>query len=68
MNQLVDSLVVSSSTFNPPLPPNINYEVQVKYRPSLPNNVKFLKVFEDDEELVIFLEVIDEFSTLHIDQ
>ena len=25
-------------------------------------------MFEDDEELVIFLEVIDEFSSLHIDQ
>jgi ribonuclease HI len=68
MNQLVDSLVVSASTFNPPLPPKLNYEIQVKYRPSLPDNVKFWKVFEDDEELVRFLEVIDEFSSLHIDQ
>jgi ribonuclease HI len=67
MNQLVDSLAVSASTFNPPMPAKLNYEIQVKYRPSLPDNVKFWKVFDDDEELVIFLEVIDEFSALHID-
>jgi len=67
MNQLDDSLVVSASTSNPPFPKKINYEIQVKYRPSFPYNVKFWKVFEDYEELVRFLEVIDEFSTLHID-
>ena len=48
MNQLANSLVVSASTFIPPFPPKLNYEIQVKYRPSLPDNVKFWKVFEDD--------------------
>jgi hypothetical protein len=67
MNQLVDSLAISASTFNAPMPAKLNYEIQVKYRPSLPDNVNFWKVFYDDEELVRFLEVIDEFSTLHID-
>jgi hypothetical protein len=67
MNQIVDSLAVSASTFNPPMRAKLNYEIQVKYRPSLPDNVKFWKLFEDDEELVIFLKVIDEFSALHID-
>jgi ribonuclease HI len=67
MNQLVDSLAVSASTFNTPLPTKLNYEIQVKYRPSLLDNVKFWKVFDDDEELVRFLEFIDEFSALHID-
>jgi ribonuclease HI len=41
MNQLADSLAVSVSTFIPPFPPKLNYEIQVKYRPSLPDNVKF---------------------------
>jgi ribonuclease HI len=68
MNQLADSLVVSTSTFIPPLPPKLNYEVQVKYRPSLPDNVKFSQVFEDDAELSRFLGLIDEFSDLKIDQ
>ena len=39
-NQLVDSLAVSASIFVPPLPPRLTYEVQIKYRPSLPENVK----------------------------
>ena len=45
MNHLADSLAVSANTFIPPLSPKLSYEVQVKYRPSLPDNVKFWKVF-----------------------
>jgi ribonuclease HI len=33
MNELVDSLAVSACAFIPPLPPKLNYEIQVKYRP-----------------------------------
>jgi hypothetical protein len=40
----------------------------VKYRPSIPNNLKHWKLFEDDLEIKRFLEDIDEFATLHIDQ
>jgi ribonuclease HI len=68
MNQLADSLAVSASTFVPPMPPKLSYEIQIKYRPSLPDNVKYWKVFEDDDELSRFLQVVDEFSDLHIDQ
>jgi ribonuclease HI len=45
MNELADSLAVLACAFIPPLPPKLNYEIQVKYRPSLPDNVKFWKVF-----------------------
>ena len=64
MNELADSLAVSSCAFIPPLPHKISYKIQVKYRPSLPDNVKFWKVFEDDVELTRFLAVIDEFADL----
>ena len=67
-NQLVDSLAMSISTFIPPLPPKLIYEVQVKYRPSLPDNVKYWKLFEDDDEINRFLQVVEEFSETHIDQ
>jgi len=40
-NQLTDSLSVSASMFFPPMPPKLAYEVQVKYKPSLPDNVKY---------------------------
>jgi hypothetical protein len=67
-NVITDSLVVSASNFIVPLPPEIKYDVEVKYRPSIPNNVKNWKVFEDDLEIKIFLETIGEFSASHIDQ
>jgi ribonuclease HI len=67
-NIMVDSLVVSASNFRVPLPPKLKYDVEVKYRPSIPDNVKHWKVFEDDLEIKRFLETVDEFSALHIDQ
>jgi len=60
-NQLADSLLVSASPFIPPLPPKLTSEIQVKYRASLLDNVKYWKVFEDDDEVNRFLQVIDEF-------
>ena len=68
MNHLANSLAVSASTFTPPFPPKMSYEIQVKYRPSLPDNVKFWKVFENDDDLSKFLQVVDEFSYMHIDK
>jgi ribonuclease HI len=68
MNHLFDSLSISTSMFIPPMPSRFNYEIQVKYRPSLPDNIKYWKVFEDDDELSRFLQVVDEFSDMHIDQ
>jgi ribonuclease HI len=67
-NTLDDSLAVSASNFNVPLPPKLKYDVEAKYRPSIPDNVKHWKVFEDDLEIKIFLEIVEEFSALHIDQ
>ena len=40
----------------------------MKYTPSLPDNVQHWKFFEDDDELNRFLQVIDEFSEMQIDQ
>jgi hypothetical protein len=42
--------------------------VEVKYRSSIPDNVKHWKVFADDIEIKKFLETMDEFYDLHIDQ
>jgi ribonuclease HI len=67
-NTMEDFLVVLASNFRVPLPPKLKYDVEVKYRPSIPNNVKHCKVFEDDLEIKIFLETVDVFSALHIDQ
>jgi ribonuclease HI len=68
MNHLADSLVVSANMFIPPMPPRLNYEIQVKYRPSLPDNIKYWKGFEDDDEINRFLQMVDEFFDMHVDQ
>jgi hypothetical protein len=59
---------ISTSNFRVPFPPKLKYDVEVKYRPSILDNVKHWKVFEDDIEINKILETVDEFSTLHIDQ
>ena len=68
LNHLDDSLAISASIFVPPFPPKISYDIQVKYRSSLPDNVKFWRVFENDGELSKFLQLVDEFFDIHIDQ
>jgi ribonuclease HI len=67
-NTVADSLAISTSNFRVPLPPKLKYDVEVKHRPSIPDNVKHWKVFEDDIEIKRFLEIVGEFSALHIDQ
>jgi hypothetical protein len=67
-NTMFDSLVLSASNFRVPIPPKIKYDVEVKYKPSIEDNVKYWKVFENDLELKNFLETVDDFSTLHVDQ
>jgi ribonuclease HI len=67
-NTVADSLATSASNFKVPLPPKFRYDVEVKYRPSIPDNVKHWKVFEDDLEIKKFLETIEEFLEMHIDQ
>ena len=40
----------------------------MKYKPSIPDNIKHWQVFQDDKEIDRFLQVIDEFSSVHMDQ
>jgi hypothetical protein len=65
---MADSLATSASNFKVPLQPKFRYDVEVKYRPSIPDNVKHWKVFEDDLEIKKFLETVEEFSEMHIDR
>ena len=66
-NKLVDSLAVAASNFKVPLEPMDSYEIHIKHRPSILDNIKHLQVFEDDQQLQKFLECIDEFSKSLID-
>jgi ribonuclease HI len=44
-NTMVDSLVVSARNFTIPIHPKIKYDVEVKYRSSILDNVKYWKVY-----------------------
>jgi hypothetical protein len=46
----------------------LKYHIEMRHRPSVPNNVQHYQVFEDDEQIKQFLEMVDEFSETHIDQ
>jgi hypothetical protein len=59
---------VAASTFKPPFPPKLKYEVEVRYKPLIPYNFKNWRVFEEDSEIKRFIEAIDGFSSIHIDQ
>jgi hypothetical protein len=51
-----------------PTSPTVGSDIEIKYRPSIPDNVKHWRVFEDDQEIEKFLQSIDDFSTMHIDE
>ena len=46
----------------------LKYEVEVRFRPSIPDKVKHWKFFKYDQETRRFLEVVEEFDVLNIDQ
>ena len=48
-NVEADSLTVSASLFQIPEYPKEKYQIEVKHRPSIPDNVDHWQVFEDDE-------------------
>ena len=64
---MADSLTVAASTFRPPRNPLLRYEVEERYRPSIPDNIKHWQVFEDEEKMNRFLETVGEFSNMEID-
>jgi len=47
-NSMADSLAIATSHFSPPQNLFLRYEVEVRYKPSIPDNVKHKEVFEDD--------------------
>jgi hypothetical protein len=58
-NQRENSLALASNIFKPPIGPNVKYEVEVRNRTAIPDNVKHLQVFSDDLELTRFLKTIE---------
>jgi ribonuclease HI len=68
LNQQADSLALEASNFKTPMFSDLRYEIEVRHRPSIPDNIKYWQVFNDDQELKRFLETVGEFSAISIDQ
>jgi len=67
-NQQADSLAKAASTFVPPTVFKLKYHIEVRHIPSISNNIQHWQVFEDDEQIRKFLEMVGDFSKTHIDQ
>jgi hypothetical protein len=67
-NQIVDSLATSALVFKIPFFPSRGYEVEIKHRPTVPDNIKYWQVFEDDKQIECFLKLENEFENLNIDE
>jgi hypothetical protein len=57
MNEQADPLEVSTSIFRPPNISDLKYTMEILYRSSIPNNVKHWQVFEDDQQILLFLQM-----------
>jgi hypothetical protein len=66
-NQQADLLAKAVSTFVSPIAFKLKYDIEVRHRPSIPNNIQHWQVFEDDEQIRKFLEMVGDFSETHID-
>ena len=67
-NLHVDALAKVASTFTPPTTFKLKYHIEIRHRPSIPDNIQHWQVFEDDEQIKKFLEAVGEFSETHADQ
>ena len=67
-NQQAASLAKAATNFIPPTFLKLKYRIDMRHKPSIPNNVHYWQIFEDDEQIKQFLEIIDEFSETHIDR
>jgi len=67
-NGVDDSLATSAVVFKIPIYPNRRYEIEVKHRPYVPDNVKNWQVFEDDQQIQNFLHFTGEFEGLTIEE
>ena len=67
-NHIANSLSLAATHFRILKQTQLKYPTEVRYRPSVPDNIKQWRVFEDDLEIKKKLELTGEFSKLFIDQ
>lgn len=68
INVIVDSLGTSAIMFKILMYSNTKYEINVKHRPAIPENVRYWKVFQDDKQINNFLQTKEEFVSSQMDE
>jgi hypothetical protein len=53
-NQITDALAMSASVFKIPIFPNRMYEIEFKHSPTVPDNIEYWQVFEDNKQVGYF--------------
>ena len=67
-NVAANALAVSASVFQLSIYASKKYQIEVRHRPSIPDNVHHWQVFEDDEQISRFMEMSGEFNNIKLDQ
>ena len=67
-NTIADAYAIAASTFKIPIFPNKTYTIEVKHRLAIPNNVKYWKVFQDDEHIEDFLTFSGDYENMIIEE
>ena len=67
-NVVADTFAVAASTFKIPLHPKTKYTIEVKHRPTIPDNIKYWQLFEDDDHIERFLTLSDGYKNMAIDE
>ena len=65
---IVNALAVASSLFTIHIHLNRKYEIEVKHRLAVPDNIKYWQVFDDDQQVNRFLTMSQEFENCAIDE
>ena len=66
-NEIADSLALAAAYFKIPKVTHLKYPIDVRYRTAVLDNIKHWKVFNDDQEIKEFLELVGEFSDDTVD-
>jgi hypothetical protein len=64
---LVDGLAMSEATCKTPFKPNRQYTVEVKCRENILDNIRYWKVFGNDDQIKDFLQCKNDFECTNID-
>lgn len=66
-NIIVDSLAIAASNLKIPTNSSNKFEIHVKHRPIVPDNLRYWQVFKDDNEINSFLQNEGMFKNAFID-